>query len=235
MKKFLAIASVLLLAACAKSYPVATGLTATGSCDGTTFTSDEGLVFRIVEDKSTEPMGALERVYITYDVVSRIGNEYEIRLLSWTKPLVKGWIKKADITDEDAIGHDPIRITYGWTGGGYLNLNLDLSFKKESTTKHVVNLVLANPPVQEDTLRLAIRHNGASEALTTDILNQDTDGQWNKTYAFGSSLVCFPTEGLLPEGTDQIPFAITGEWYSQNAETREWTLKESRVTGLLKR
>ena len=144
-------------------------------------------------------------------------------------------IKKADITDEDAIGHDPIRITYGWTGGGYLNLNLDLSFKKESTTKHVVNLVLANPPVQEDTLRLAIRHNGASEALTTDILNQDTDGQWNKTYAFGSSLVCFPTEGLLPEGTDQIPFAITGEWYSQNAETREWTLKESRVTGLLKR
>lgn len=235
MKRILTLITILVLASCVKNYPIANGLTAIGSYDGTTFTSDEGIICKIVESTAAEPLQAMERVYIAYDVISHDGNMYSIRLLSWTKPLVKKWLRQEEITDEDAIGHDPIRTTGGWISGGYINIELSLSYRKESETKHVVNLVLANPPVQADSLRLSIRHNGNGESVTTDILNADKAEEWKDTYSFGTSLVCFPTEGILPDDMKELPFAITGDWYYQDADTKEWSLKESKVTGVLKR
>ena len=235
MKKLFILAVLLMAAACVKNYPMVSGTSAMGSCDGQYFISDEGVSYKIVQDNSTEPLGAMDRVYVSFDVIGGSGKNYDIRVLAWSKPLVKDWVKVSSAAEEQALGSDPIRITKGWMSGGYINMDIMLTIKRESETKHVVNLCLCNPPVQQDTLRLAFRHNGNKESIPAEMLNTLDQDALKEQYATGSSLVCFPTSGLLPDGSDSLPFKITTLWTHHDEQTGKWLLEEEYTVGILRR
>lgn len=218
MKRFLYLAALLLSVACAKSHLIVSGVVAMGSSDGTTFITDEGVRCTVTSCETEKPLPASERLYVIFDIIQQTSQGYDIRVTRWTQPLVKDYLTASSVTDDKALGDAPVKILGGWTGGGYLNLDITLSLKMESETKHLINLVVEDPKADADTLRMTLRHHSSGESLTAAMLNADTEGVLTETYAYGQSYVCFPTRGLLPDGKEEMPFKITSTWITQDEQ-----------------
>ena len=231
MKRFLFIALALFIAACSKDYPIASGVKEMGSCKDGVFTSDEGISYKIVSDLSEEALGDQERVCVDFDILYPSDGGYAITVNSWWKPLVKPWLRRSALEGNEGLGEDPIRVYSGWISGGYFNLDIYVYIKKESETKHFVNLVLDDLADSPDTLRLNLTHNGYGEVPSLEELDAgDPDGK----YVRGTSTACFPVGDMLPDGADEMPFKISGTWYATTDEGN-YILEDYSTEGILKR
>ncbi len=228
------LAVVSMAASCGKNELVVTGLSDMGRCDGSVFVSDGGIRYVIRSTDTEEPVPAQDRLFLSFNIVGQNEQGYDIHVKTWATPLVKDWLKATSVTDDDALGHDPVRVSGGWQGGGYLNMEIGVTFLQGSETKHLINLVLNDATADTDTLRLTLRHNGGGESVTPDMLNADTEDTLWETYANGVSMVCFPTEGLLPAGVEEMPFKISSTWYVKD-EQGAYSLQERSVIGLLRK
>ena len=154
MKKFLSVIAIALsLVACKKDNTVLHGLTSMGDLVGNSLYTDEGLVLTITKASCKEGYDVNERLYFYCDLLKELApNKYEIELKDWVRVLRKNVILSSAIEDDEALGHEPIHLGSAWYAGGYLNMNVGIMYKKDSETKHILNLVLMQDQSDDNNL-----------------------------------------------------------------------------------
>lgn len=211
MKRFLPLLLALtaLCSSCVKEgYPLLSNASDIGSLKGAVVTTDAGVVMTITDHVVDLPAEDQNRIVIRFDILRQTGdNRFDIRLNGWTVPLTKEGLRKSAVTDPAEIGDDPIALESGWFSGGYLNMELTLSVKRNSETRHLLNLVFDDTDAA-DTLRFRVRHNGFGEVLLPPVTAVDA-----AMYDFGRAMFCVPMNGFLPDGKDEMPVKITWSWY----------------------
>ncbi|MBR1872996.1 MAG: hypothetical protein IJ795_07305 [Bacteroidales bacterium] len=230
MKKYLFIAALALLSGCSKNYPVITNARAFGTISGTSFILDGGQELSIVDNQAEEeyPQG---RVFMYYDIMTIKDNGQDIRVRSWSKALDKDAVKSSDYQDLSELGDAPIKVTSGLISRKYVNLEISLTAKKESGTKHVVNLVWDDTAAdQADTLRLYLKHDSGGESVTAGMLNDGTD---TSEYVAATTFACFPMSSL-PEVDNGVtlPVKISFDWYEQD-DSGKWTPVTQKIIGYI--
>lgn len=220
--------SMAMVLSCTKGkMPIAMGLNTIGSIKGDIFADDRGMTHVISE--SVCGYEDMERAYAEFDLLEKVAEgKYSIRLRYVHAPLCKDPLRKS-ATDDSELGNDPVKIADGWISGGYINLKLDFCFRQGSETKHFINLVY-DDTMPKDTIRLSLRHNGYGEGRMYP---------GDASLSVGQSIACFRTEGLLPEGKDEIPVVISGSWYetvtTEDGVMMTGGLTEFKNKGVLKR
>lgn len=188
-----AILVILSVAACKKDDTILDHMEALGDIGSGVIYGDNGIRFHVAKQSCEDGYQSQDRVMFSCNVLRKLSErEYDIELLEWSRVLKKDILLSDDITDDAAIGHDPIAITNMWVSGIYLNMAILTTFIVGSETKHVINLVLENDT--DDTLRFSLRHNAGGESVGA---SEDLD--FDNT-AFGKSYVSFPIQQFIPRG-----------------------------------
>ena len=205
MRKLLfTVLAVLLMAACAKDETLVWNEQDMVFISGTTMTTDNGLVFKVVEDVSRAGWTEWKRAYIVCDVLRKIsGAEYEIRLTEARQVLLKEAVADGELADED-LGDDPIDIVHGWVAGGCLNLMTYIAFDPKSDQPHFINLVSLGE--KDGVLRFRLHHNSYGCYLGAPDVEPGS-------LTLGSSLVSFPVDRFLPAGVDAADAEINWKWH----------------------
>ncbi len=216
MKKVLAytiavIAAGSMVLACSKEDSDATlayNITATGSIRGNNFTDDNGIVYQISENATGGVIADSDRTLAYFDLLEKLSeNNYKIRVNYIYSPLCKDAVVRSNAS-EDALAEDPLYIMEGWISGGYVNLMFEFTYKGNSSTRHLINLVYDDSQ-PSDTLRFNFTHNGYGEGFAGE-------GNLNGLSS-ATSFACFDisalTDDLFPDGFDEVPVKISAPWY----------------------
>ena len=201
-----ALAALAIMAmACSKDPIIATNVVSFGNIDGSTFTTDGGLVYHITEQTCEGSMEGQERWLIVCDVLKKVSDgEYNIRLVDFVKPIVKAPVNYGEVPEGEA-GDNPISIGTGWIGGGYLNLQALFFFTQTDDSKHYINLMRdedpETAPFQEDTLYYRLFHNANGEYPGGEVSLDEM--------VYGYAYCCFPIRDDLPEEKDAMPIKVT--------------------------
>ena len=188
-----------------------------GNVDGSTFVSDQGNIFNIVEQQGTsyEDLLKTERAYTLCDILSKTAggqdNEYDVRLNAMWKVLTKDIVTLEDEKTEDIIKEDPINVRELWISGGYINFFVEFPTKAESETPHMINLIQQEeqetPEVQQAqttghryTFRLTHNANGETRENITDTQLITAGG-----------FVSFPINNVIQENEARLRIEWT--WY----------------------
>ena len=209
------IASITLVS-CRKDDTICYNNVTMGNIDGQTIVSDQGNTFDIVETPFEINLGDFEygRVMLACDVLKQTEDKrYDIRLHGITSVLTKDAVKASTITDpsSELAVEDAIIIRDLWYGGGYLNLLIEFAQKKDSGTKHLINLI------HDDTTEgytFILRHNAYGEVPSEQ-----------EAYISSMGYVSFPISELI-EGDEA---EMTIRWKSHKfLENGEFDLYESQ-------
>ncbi len=225
MKKLFAIVlAVLSIAACKKDDTIMYQYTAFGDVSGNTIFTDNGVKFNITKVDGADGYNAHERIVFQCNVLKEISKtEYNIELLAWTRVSKKDCIMSGEITDDDALGHDPIRLDNAWVAGNYLNMEIAVTFLRNSETKHIVNLVLDQDASDDETLCFVLRHNGNGESVGPGSSLTFND------VALGRAYFSFPVTDLLPSGVSKN-IKISWEWHKTDEKGELSTETEVNTT-----
>lgn len=176
-----------------------------GNVDGSTFVSDQGNIFNIVEQEGTcyEDLLKTERAYILCDVLNRTAggqdNEYDIRLNAMVKVLAKDIITLGTETTEEMVKEDPINVKNVWTSGGYINFYIEFPVKNGSQTAHLVNLV------QQET------DEGYAFRFTHNAYGETMEAYPDEVFDIAGGYVSFPINSVIQENEAKIRVEWT--WY----------------------
>lgn len=168
------------------------------------FISDQGNTLNVVEQTCTGQLMSLKRAIILCDVLKQTAGaekEYDIRLNEFASVLTKDVISLADAdAGEETTISNPINIEKLWYSGGFLNMGLTNLMHKDSTTKHLVNLVYHID--EQGRYVFELRHNAYGDVWTTE----------NSTLmVINGSYVSFPISELI-EG-DSAKLILKWKWY----------------------
>lgn len=200
-----AVLAILAVTSCKKDPVLMYNVVTFGNIDGSTFTTDRGVVYHITEQTCEGSMEGQERWLIVCDVLKKLGEgEYNIRLVDFVKPLLKDPVNYGEVPEVEA-GDNPIGIGTGWIGGGYLNLQALFHFKQSDGAKHYINLMRdedpATAPFPDDTLYYRLYHNAGGEYPGGEISLDEM--------VYGYCYCCFPIAADLPEEKDAMPIKVT--------------------------
>ena len=203
----LAALSLFLSSCLGKDAPIYSGTEACNVISSTRLVSDSGLTLNITGNHETPIPDTLKRVMVDCDVIGSTegaGDEYDIRINSFTPMTVKNAVKAADFPGE--LGEDGIDIEAAWLGGGYLNAFAAVTQVKESATVHSVNLEWEQERSGSDTLYFRFRHNAFGESFD----NPDVSASSIETKGHYYS---FPLDKLIPSGTKSIVIHLESDWF----------------------
>lgn len=201
-------------------FPIAYSVESMGTIDGNTLIDDNGLVYEIVEVREGVDVYDMDRALAYFDVLRKLEDKrYSIRLLYLMHPLCKDVLNRST-AHESELACDPVLVRGGWISGGYINLNLLLTRRIMSDTKHMINLVYDDSQPM-DTLRFTLNHNGFGEGFA--------DEETRPEYEDATGIVCFNVSGMLPDGAESIPVKITAPWY----ETVEDDIRTGQTINLV--
>jgi len=209
------IISILLLAisfaSCTKDDTIMYSTIAIGDVISGVFVSDEGCILNVVDQTCDGRLDTMKRALILCDVLEKTtgkDNSFNIRLKDIHNVLTKDALCSDKISDDSAIGNDPIGLSRGWVSNGYLNILAQFTYYKDSQTKHFLNLVLDKENSTEENLVFHLRHNGFGETF-----DKTPDEQLSRV-TVGNAYVSFRISDLIPTGKDQIDFTVNWTWHS---------------------
>ncbi|MBO4264439.1 MAG: hypothetical protein J5871_07180 [Bacteroidales bacterium] len=185
----------LLFLSCAKGDGVLFRSTVMGTVDEAgTFYDDAGWAYDFVDG---QPDFTQVREIVCCDIlrVDETARRYEAMLRELYHPLYREPLRRSEMAFWEQVGHDPIRLTALWYGGGCLNMSFQLSYGSASAG-HDIQLVWDDTDLRENTLRFYLRHDAAGD---TDESTANLDAS-------------FPISALLPEGPGQLAVELIWEW-----------------------
>jgi hypothetical protein len=183
--------------------------------------TDNGETYNITVNNSGSLLSdTLKRAMTRCDVLSAVEgktNEYNVRLMEVAAAFCSRPVP-VSIADEDAIGHDGVKVAQGWISGGYLNTYCYIAMYNPTKVDHELNLLYDNVRSNSDTLYFEMRHNAHDECPE----NPETS-----LYSFiiAGTYASFPLEGILPEGQKPIVH-LQWDWYDGD----ELTLLRTKTT-----
>ena len=195
-----------------------------------TIYSDNGFTFKIVKYKNEDARIAegMDRVRFSCKILKKISQtEYEVELLDWNRVLKKNYVSSTSLKgQDDALGHDAIAINSAWISGGYLNLNLSLTFTSGSETVHIINLLYDVDSSDQETLRFQLRHNGFGESYGENGVTSAKD------VVLSYALLSVPITDFVPsEGSRNIE--IGWDWHISDNEGIHPQTEHRTTTGIL--
>ena len=219
---FLATALMCLGAAsCKKDTTIQYNNETMGNVDGSTFVSDQGNIFNIVEQEGNyyDELMKTERAYILCDVLNRTAggqdNEYDIRLRAMLKVITKDIITLGTETTEEMVKEDPVDVKEIWPSGGYINFYIELPVRKNSQTAHLINLV------QEEASE------GYAFRLTHNAYGETREAYPDEEFNIAGGYVSFPINTVIQENETKLKVEWT--WYKTYGVI---TSKETETKGV---
>ena len=199
-------------ASCKKDTTIQYGNITMDNVDGSTFVSDQGNIFNVVDQTCPGDLPSMSRAFVICDVLNRTAagaeNEYDVRVNQIATVLDKKVISQADVTEEMLV-QDPIHVEYAWISGGYVNLYIMFPMKSGSSTKHMINLVHEGKMIDsateeeiEGTYRFTLRHNSNGDKITPEL---------TVDYVLGGGYVSFPLNSFIAE--KEAKFSIEWVWH----------------------
>ena len=222
MKRIIIIAAAAVLAimavsSCKKDPVLMYNVVTFGNIDGSTFTTDRGVVYHITEQTCEGSMEGQTRWLIVCDVLKKLSEgEYNIRLVDFVKPVVKDPVDNGQVPEEEA-GDNPLNIGTGWIGGGHLNIQALFYFKQTDGAKHYINLMRDEGPFPDDTLYYRLYHNANGEYPGGEVSMDDM--------VYGFCYCCFPIQDDLPEDKDAMPVKVTWRTLAEGTEEDPYPTK----------
>ena len=185
------------------------------------FSTDENLLFNIVEGMDCSGIEAGARIFVTCDVLSAVpGNdsEFEVKVSSISEALNAEYLAEKPYL---LVWKDAIAITDAWISGGYLNLYCTWIQKRNSNSEHKTGLCLNTSEELGDTLSFTVYHDGTGEGFYEDA--QDVS---DLEVEYG--IVTFPIEEYLNPGN--VTVKLTYKWHKSDGqilypETEEHSIK----------
>ena len=211
----LGILATLGLVSCKKDDTICYNNITMGNIDGDSIISDQGNTFDIAEMPFEINLNDYEygRVMLACDILRETAEKrYDIRLLAITSVLAKDVVKASTITDAESelAVENAINIKEMWYGGGYLNMLVEFAQKKDSKTKHFINLIHDDG---QEGYCFTLRHNAFGEVPAN-----------GESYVSSMGYVSFPIASLI-EGDEA---EITINWKSHKLMTNgEYSLYET--------
>ena len=193
--------------------------------------TDKGNTLVVTKSYTSLEIEEGKRVLANYEILSDKQQDkyiYEVKVNGFynllSKPLVnESFILEDEDTRRDSIGNDPFIQLLSVFGGDYINIDFELFFRQNSSTKHLINLIYDDTSGDTDTLRLTLRHNAYGETLAK---SYDLINGWGRC--------SFKIADLLPENVNSIPVKLTWEQYDRynnSAKERSWTRVYQRHSG----
>ena len=192
-------------ASCMKDTTIQYNNMTMGNVEGSTFVSDQGNIFNIVEHEGNTYKELLktERAYTLCDILSKTAggqdNEYDVRLNAMVKVLTKDIVTLETEKTEDMLKEDPIDIRSCWFSGGYINFYIEFPTKQGSQTPHMINLIQQE---SEKGYLFRLTHNADGETAASIPSNQ---------IITAGGYVSFPINKLIQEKEAKIKVEWT--WY----------------------
>ena len=192
-------------ASCKKDTTIQYGNITMGNVDGSTFVSDQGNIFNIVEHEGNvyEELLKTERAYTLCDILSKTAggqeNEYDVRLNAMAQVLTKDIITLETEKTEAMLKEDPINVRSCWFSGGYINFYIEFPVKQGSQTPHMINLI--QQETEKDYL-FRLTHNADGETI---------DNIPNSQIITAGGYVSFPINKLIQEKEAIVKIEWT--WY----------------------
>ena len=192
-----------------------------GNVNGTTFVSDQGNIFNIVESTGElyDELMKTERAYILCDVLNKTAggqdNEYDIRLNAMVKVLAKDVITLGAETTDEMLQEDPVDVKEIWPSGGYINFYIELPVRKNSQTAHLINLV------QEEATE------GYAFRLTHNAYGETREAYPDEEFNIAGGYVSFPINTVIQENETKLKVEWT--WYKTYGVI---TSKETETKGV---
>ncbi len=119
------------------------------------------------------PLKEGQRAFINFDLLDEKipGYEYNALIYKIENILTKDILRMpSDITEEE-VGNDKINITNIWISEGFLNIQYQFFYDKNSDKKHLLNLVIneknTENGIDDDYFTLELRRNGFKEHEST--------------------------------------------------------------------
>ena len=166
------------------------------------FISDQGNTFTIVEQNCPGILANEKRAIVLCDVLNETqgaSNAYDVRLNQFASVLEKEAVEASEATEEILV-QNPIQITELWFSGGYINMQIRTHVKKESSQKHLINLVYSKSDDGKYTITL--HHNGYDEVYSEETANV--------LEISGPGYVSFPLSFITE---DEATFIFNWKWY----------------------
>lgn len=192
-----------------------------GNVNGSTFVSDQGNIFNIVESTGElyDELMKTERAYILCDVLNKTAgeqdNEYDIRLNAMVKVLDKDVITLGTETTEDMVKEDPVDVKSIWLSGGYMNFYIEFPVRKNSQTAHMVNLI------QKEAKE------GYAFTFTHNAYGETREAYPDEEFDIAGAYVSFPISTLIQE--NEAKLRVEWTWYKTYGVI---TSKETEVKGI---
>lgn len=176
-----------------------------GNVDGSTFVSDQGNIFNVVEHEGNtyEELLKTKRAYILCDVLNKtVGgqdNEYDVRLNDMVEVLDKDIITLGAETTDEMLQEDPVDVKKVWISGGYLNFYIEFPIRKDSQTAHMVNLIQKEA---KEEYAFTFTHNAYGETR---------EAYPDEEFDIAGAYVSFPINTLIQE--NEANLRVEWTWY----------------------
>ena len=176
-----------------------------GNVNGSTFVSDQGNIFHVVEQEGTvyEELLKTERAYILCDVLNKTAggqdNEYDIKLSAMVKVLTKDIITLETEKTEEMVKEDPVNVKNIWLSGGYMNFYIEFPIKKGSETPHLINLI------QQETTE------GYLFKFTHNAYGETMEAYPNDEFDIAGGYISFPINTVVKE--NEANLRVEWTWY----------------------
>jgi hypothetical protein len=175
--------------------------------------TDKGNTLMVNTSHSSETIENDKRVLVNYEVLSdkeKNKKLYEVSVNGFynllSKPVVyESFILEDEETRRDSIGNDPFNRIQAGFGGDYINIDFEVQYARNSSTKHMINLVYDDTRTDTDSICLTIYHNAYGEIPGNDLYLQKGLGRSS-----------FKISDLLPAGVSARPVKITWTEYGNN-------------------
>lgn len=173
------------------------------------FVSDQGNTFNVVEQTCMGRLDTLERAIILCDVLyQEEGGDYAVRLNNMQKVLTKSPINSSETSDENILTNDPLILSDMWVSGGYLNIQLTIPVKIESTQPHIINLMFDDAAQKDGIYKFTLLHNAGGEVLKSEESNNDM--------YLANAYASFPITSIITEENAKI--RLTWNSYKINSQ-----------------
>lgn len=185
------------------------------------FISDQGNIFKVVEQECTGILDTMKRAFVICDVLNANAdaeNSYDVRLNYLASVLTKDALPMSTITDNNLLINDPIILDNYWISGGYVNLYVMVPVKINSSAPHVLTFIQDDTVTEPGKYTFIIRHNANGETLKE---NSNANNEMTLAGAYAS----FPIASLIKEKDAQVTlkwesYKVVGS-YQVSADSEE--------------
>ena len=187
--------------------------------------NDAGVRYNLSDSDMMSQIMSLDRIFIIGQIepASSPSYDYKLYLMQFIGVNVKDCIKSSEITDDDALGHDPLHLSTCWLDGGYINASLAFSYNTYMGYQGVANIVFDQTRSTSQDLYFVLRNNQngktwANEDLTPSELE------------FGTGIYSFKYTPLLdPSYKGDINFHFEWVWFQNDPSNENVPLRTTEI------